>query len=123
MENISFKSARTVPVEFLCKVPSALDRVIQDATTDLALRVLWELEKWECVCSLSAPEQIQSVDLNQVEIRRTVNFQRLVRCGECEHTHRVDDHEIWCTGRGSPCQLVAPDGFCDKGKARVQDGQ
>jgi hypothetical protein len=45
----------------------------------------------------------------------------IVRCGECEHTHRVDDHEIWCTGRGSPCQLVAPDGFCDKGKARVQE--
>ena len=121
MENISFKSARTVPVEFLCKVPSALDRVIQDATTDLALRVRWELEKGECVCSLSAPEQIQAVDLNQVEIRRTVNFQRLVRCGECEYTCREDDHEIWCTGRGSPCQLVAPDGFCDKGKRRTEN--
>ena len=45
----------------------------------------------------------------------------IVRCGECEYTHRVDDHEIWCTGRGSPCQLVAQDGFCDKGKARMQE--
>ncbi len=40
----------------------------------------------------------------------------LVRCRDCEHTCREDDHEIWCTGRGSPCQLVAPDGFCDKGR-------
>ena len=46
----------------------------------------------------------------------------IVRCGECERTHRVDDHEIWCTGRGSPCLLVAPDGFCDKGKRRADDG-
>ena len=121
MENNSFTSERIVPVEFLCKVPSALDRVIHDATINLAQRVLWELEKGECVCSLSAPEQIQAVDLNHVEIRRSVKFQRLVRCGECEHTHRVDDYEIWCTGRGSPCQLVAPDGFCDKGKARAQE--
>lgn len=45
----------------------------------------------------------------------------IVRCRECEHTCREDDHEIWCTGRGSPYQLVAPDGFCDKGKARVQE--
>lgn len=44
----------------------------------------------------------------------------IVRCGECEYTCREDDHEIWCTGRGSPCQLVAPDGFCDKGKARAK---
>lgn len=44
----------------------------------------------------------------------------IIRCGECEYTCREDDHEIWCTGRGSPCQLVAQDGFCDKGKARVQ---
>lgn len=121
MENNSFTSSRIVPAEFLCKVPSALDRVIHDATINLAQRVLWYLEKGECVCSMSAPEQIQSVDLNHVEIRRSVNFQRLVRCGECEHTCREDDHEIWCTGRGSPCQLVASDGFCDKGKARVKE--
>lgn len=44
------------------------------------------------------------------------NTGEIVRCGECKYTHRVDEHEIWCTGRGSPCQLVAPDGFCDKGK-------
>jgi hypothetical protein len=50
-------------------------------------------------------------DLQSIEI---------VRCGECEYTCREDDHEIWCTGRGSPCQLVARDGFCDRGKARAQ---
>ena len=122
MGSDSFTFARTVPVEFLCTVPSALDRVIHDATMNLAQRVLLELEKGECVCSLSVPEQIQSVNLNQVEIRRRVKFQRLVRCGECECTCREDDHEIWCTGRGSPCQLVAPDGFCDKGKRRADDG-
>lgn len=45
----------------------------------------------------------------------------IVHCSECEHTARQDEHEIWCIGRGSPCQMVAPDGFCDKGKARVQE--
>ena len=122
MENISFKSARTVPVEFLCKVPSALDRVIQDATTDLALRVLWELEKGECVCSLSAPEQIQSVDLNQVEIRRQVNFQRLVRCGECKHWKVYKNDCGWglCEKHDidHPCH---DDWFCADGEREVQE--
>ena len=43
-------------------------------------------------------------------------IKELVRCKDCKHTFREDDHEIWCAGRGSPCQLVAPDGFCDKGR-------
>ena len=121
MENEVFGAANVMPCELLVTMPTALDHAIQDVTHRIVDRVLCELEKGECVCSLSAPEQIQAVDLNRVEIRRSVNFQRLVRCGECEHTCREDDHEIWCTGRGSPCQLVAPDGFCDKGKARVQE--
>ncbi len=45
----------------------------------------------------------------------------IVRCGECKNTCREDDYQILCTGRGWPYQLVAPDGFCDKGKARVQE--
>lgn len=41
---------------------------------------------------------------------------KLVRCGECANTHRPDEYTIWCTGRGFPEQLVARDGFCDKGR-------
>ena len=58
--------------------------------------------------------------INQVPAADLSGWKRIVFCGECDHTQRTDDHEIWCTGRGSPCQLVAPDGFCDKGKARAQ---
>lgn len=59
--------------------------------------------------------------INQVPAADLSGWKRIVFCGECDHTQRTDDHEIWCTGRGSPCQLVAPDGFCDKAKARVQE--
>lgn len=36
----------------------------------------------------------------------------VVRCRECKH--RAEDD--FCTGRGWPYQLVADDGFCEKGK-------
>lgn len=121
MEDEVFGAARVVPCELLVTMPSALNHAIQDVTHRLVDRVLCELEKGESICSLQTVEQNQFSDLNSVEIRRTVKIARLVRCGECEYTCREDDHEIWCTGRGSPCQLVAPDGFCDKGKARVQE--
>lgn len=36
----------------------------------------------------------------------------VVRCRECKY--RAEDD--FCTGRGWPDQLVADDGFCEKGK-------
>lgn len=38
----------------------------------------------------------------------------VVRCRECKY--RAEDD--FCTGRGWPDQLVADDGFCDKGKRK-----
>lgn len=38
----------------------------------------------------------------------------IVRCRECRY--RAEDD--FCTGRGWPDQLVADDGFCEKGKRR-----
>ena len=116
-----YGAARKVPCELLTVYPSELERTVQDLTRSLVDKVVCELEKGESICSLQSVEQNLFSDIYSVEIRRTVKITRLVRCGECEYTCREDDHEIWCTGRGSPCQLVAPDGFCDKGKARVQE--
>lgn len=60
--------------------------------------------------------------INQVPAADLSGWKRIVFCGECDHTQRTDDHEIWCTGRGSPCQLVAPDGFCDESEgAEMRD--
>lgn len=42
----------------------------------------------------------------------------VVRCRDCKH--RAEDD--FCTGRGWPDQLVADDGFCEKGK-RKEGGQ
>ncbi len=38
----------------------------------------------------------------------------VVRCRECKY--RAEDD--FCTGRGWPDQLVADDGFCEKGKRK-----
>lgn len=38
----------------------------------------------------------------------------VVRCRDCKH--RTED--CFCTGRGWPMQLVADDGFCEKGKPK-----
>lgn len=38
----------------------------------------------------------------------------VVRCRECKY--RAEDD--FCTGRGWPMQLVADDGFCEKGQAQ-----
>lgn len=120
MESRVLGAANVVGCEALATIPSLLNRAIQDVTRRLVDGVMCELENGESICSLQTVEQNQFNDVNSVEIRRTAKIQRLVRCGECEYTCRGDAHEIWCTGRGSPCQLVAPDGFCDKGKRRAE---
>ena len=42
----------------------------------------------------------------------------VVRCKECEKCVVIDDHELWCGGRGSPMCLTTPDDFCSKGERR-----
>lgn len=120
MESKEFGAANVVGCEALATIPSLLNRAIQDVTHRLVDRVMCELEKGESICSLQTVEQNQFSDLHSVEIRRTVKITKLVRCGECKNTCRVDDYETWCTGRGWPYQLVASDGFCDKGKRRAE---
>lgn len=43
----------------------------------------------------------------------------VVRCCECKY--RAEDD--FCTGRGWPEQIVADDGYCDKGKRKDGDGE
>lgn len=39
----------------------------------------------------------------------------VVRCEDCKYADVVDDHEIWCFGRGGPMRMVPAAGFCDIG--------
>lgn len=85
MEDNTLGSARRVPVEFLVKYPTALDNVVRDISRSLVDKIVCELENGEKVCSMSAPEQRQEIELNSIEIRRTVNIKKLVRCGKCKY--------------------------------------
>lgn len=44
----------------------------------------------------------------------TADVVEVVRCRDCKY--RAEDD--FCTGRGWPDQLVADNGFCDKGKRK-----
>ena len=44
----------------------------------------------------------------------------VVRCADCVNCSKDDDFTLWCIGRGWPSQLVAPDGYCDKGRRKQQ---
>ena len=46
------------------------------------------------------------------EIIKGTDLVPVVRCKDC----KFRDNDDFCTGRGSPCQLVPDDGFCDKGE-------
>ncbi|GEM_PF-4047416 len=39
----------------------------------------------------------------------------VVHCKDCRNCYKEDEYTLWCQGRGSPAQLVPPDGFCDRG--------
>lgn len=43
----------------------------------------------------------------------------VIRCRDCKY--RLEDN--FCTGRGWPKQMVADDGFCEKGKRKDGDGE
>lgn len=51
----------------------------------------------------------------------TIDLRRIpvVWCRECKY-REVDN---FCTGRGWPKQMVADDGFCEKGKRKDGDGE
>lgn len=49
----------------------------------------------------------------------TADVVELIRCRDCKY--RLEDN--FCTGRGWPKQMVADDGFCEKGKRKDGDGE
>ena len=75
------------------------------------------ISRQAAVDALKATAGVGHRILDRIRDLPAVDAAPVVRCGECVFTDRPDGHEIWCTGRGYPEQLVPPDGFCDKGRA------
>lgn len=139
MEGEAFGSANIVPCELLDVNPGALDYAIRNVTHRLVDRVMCELEKGESICSLSLVEQNQFADLNSVEIRRTVNIKKLIRCKECKHRpkmsrrhfedHRAEHEFIEFPDYKCPCRCDDPwysyvpldDFFCAYGETETQE--
>lgn len=118
MENEVYGAARAIPVEYMDRVPVALHHAIQEVTRNLVDRVICELEKGESICSLSTVEQTQAVDLNSVEIRRTVNIKKLVRCKECKQNLTKGRKYAFCDLTGSTNRN---DWFCADGEREAQE--
>lgn len=51
----------------------------------------------------------------QTKFLRELPSIEIVHCRECEFRNNDDG---FCTGRGWPCQLVAADEFCSRGKPK-----
>ena len=50
------------------------------------------------------------------------DVEEVVRCKNCKHCERIDDHELWCRGRGVPSVLTPPKDYCSKG-AKMDGGK
>lgn len=69
----------------------------------------------ETIVSLEPITEEEGPEFETVSFRQAVNLTPLVRCKDCKY--RAEDD--LCTGRGWPMQLVADDGFCEKGKRKA----
>ena len=64
-------------------------------------------------CEWPCPEYTQFANIPAEDVVE------VVRCRDCKY--RLEDN--FCTGRGWPKQMVADDGFCEKGKRKDGDGR
>ena len=71
-----------------------------------------EVLKWADGYSyIEIPTETATAQINAIPAADVVE---VVRCRDCKH--RAEDG--FCTGRGWPNQLVAGNGFCEKGKRK-----
>lgn len=51
--------------------------------------------------------------------KRQSKESEIVTCEECDNCRKVDEHEMWCEGRGSVSVLVAKGEFCSRGRKSI----
>ncbi len=61
---------------------------------------------------------IPCVEWKLIQALTSADVKPVVHCKDCRNCYKEDEYTLWCQGRGSPAQLVPPDGFCDRG-ARI----
>lgn len=111
-------SARQIVQKVLCENPKIKEIVSEKLLNQLMNAVKIEAVMGETIVSLEPTMESPCLKLDAVSFTRSVRLTPLVRCRKCKY--RAEDY--FCTGRGWPMQLVADDGFCEKGK-RKDGGQ
>ncbi len=107
-------SASQIVQTVICENPKVKEIVSEKLLNQLMNAVKTEAVMGEVIVSLEPTREIPGTELDAVRFVRSVCLTPLVRCKDCKY--RAEDD--FCTGRGWPHQLVADDGFCEKGKRK-----
>lgn len=96
-----------------------IEYITDELTRKISERIIQALEASDEIIVkkpvLKVSEYPHSFVPTYVEYRKSVEWEPLVRCKNCEYR---DPGTGLCEGRGWPMQLVPGDGFCDRGKRR-----
>lgn len=83
-----------------------------------AKRVMLQLESddFEMYGGVSIPEGFDGERAaDAIDKIPAADVEKVVRCKDCIRCEKVDDHELWCYGRGFPAALTTPEDYCSKG--------
>ncbi|MBR5279962.1 MAG: hypothetical protein IKU26_03215 [Clostridia bacterium] len=114
-----FSTGCMLPMELLKRTNESqglIDFACRDMARKLAEKMLDEIQKEECVCTLSKVKQTEWPMQNTIEFRQTVTIERLVRCADCRFSEYLGDNALVCNMHFR--MGVLSNGFCSDAKPR-----
>lgn len=116
MKDQNYGKVVTVPKEYVDRTDGDIVRHYSKMMArDLCDKVLTEMVKGECICSLSPMFQTEIPEEHLVEMRQKVTIRRLVRCKDCRWK---DQFDVSNYGPVMYCRISGRDidenGFCER---------